>query len=107
MKLFTDFYTRIAIKLYPYRWPLVAAFFLPFFSWSPTSTGLMILAWVWSNLALFIVLTYGPIKHFEGSVIWSDGWRPLAWLFLLPVVFGVLAATVFIPYALILSIFHS
>lgn len=101
MRVINEFYTKVAIKLYPARWLLVVAFFLPFIGWSPVSTALLAMLWMWTTLGLFIVLTYGPIKHFEGSIIWSDGWRPMAWFFLIPFIMGTLSLTVLIPYALL------
>lgn len=101
MNAINNKFTAVATKLYPFRWFLVAAFFLPSLGWSPVSTVLLTLAWMWTNLGLFIVLTYGPIKHFEGSIIWRDGWRPMAWIFLIPFAIGILVATVLILYALI------
>lgn len=62
---------------------------------------MLTIAWVWSNVGLVIVLSYGPIKHFEGSVIWNDGWKPIACIFILPIVFGAILVTVLIPYVLL------
>ncbi|WP_288130691.1 hypothetical protein [Microbulbifer sp.] len=101
MKKITDVFRRIASTLYRFRWVFVAGFFLPFLSWSTLSAALFGVLWVWATVCLFMVLSYGPIRHFEGSVIWKDGWQHFAWVFLIPVIFGAVVGTVLIFYALI------
>jgi hypothetical protein len=99
----TDYFLKIANALYPYRWILVVMFFLPFFGWSPSSTAFLGLIWCWSNAALFIVLIYGPIRHFKGSSIWENGIKQIGWLFIFPLLAASLIATIIIPYLLIKS----
>ncbi len=103
MKVLIDLYARLGVKLYPFRWILLMAIFLPFFAWSAISAAILMLAALWSMLLLSTVLVYGPIKSFEGSVIWSDGVRPIAWLFILLFSLCVLAGSVVILYGIIQS----
>jgi hypothetical protein len=101
MNLTTNYFLKIAYVLYPYRWMLVVMFFLPFFGWSPASTAFLSLIWCWSNTALFMVLIYGPIKHFEGSLIWEGSIKKIGWLFIFHFLVASLIATIFIPYLII------
>jgi len=85
MKSIINIYTVIAGKFYRWRWLLVAMFFSLFPLLSLTKEPVLILSifavWIFSQFILFIVLSYGPIRHFQGSAAW-EGWQSMAWLFL-------------------------
>lgn len=96
MKSIINFYKAIAFRFYKWRWLLVLMVFSPFFlPLLPSSSLLGILAMclcVASFFLLSVVLSYGPISHFKGSLAW-EGWQSMAWLFLtffaLSVIWGV------------------
>lgn len=85
MKSIINFYTAIAVKFYGWRWLLVAMFFSLFPLLSLTKEPALVLSvfavWISSQFILFVVLSYGPIRHFQGSAAWQS-WRSMAWLFL-------------------------
>jgi len=49
---------------------------------------------VTSFILLNVVLSYGPINHFKGSLVW-EGWQSVAWLlltlFIASVIWGVVS----------------
>lgn len=97
------FLTLIAESLYPFRWAFVVAVFSPLIVsalvTSPFIVSLTTILMAWSFVFIGIILSYGPIKHFEGSVV-MEGWRPFAPIFLVLPFLGALTATVMIPYVL-------
>jgi len=99
MKCIIDFYTRLAVRFYKWRWLLLvmvfSPFLLPFFPSSNLVYILFACVYVFSFFLFNVVLSYGPISHFQGSMIW-EGWKSMAWLFLTvfaaSVIWGVVSA---------------
>lgn len=102
MKSIINFYKGIALRFYKWRWLLLILIFCPFIlPLLPPSGILALLAafvCVSSFFLFFVVLSYGPISHFKGSLVW-EGWQSMAWLFLsmyaISMVFGVVGLAIF------------
>lgn len=106
MKAIRDLLTAIAYRYYPIRWylvlglivtPLVGGFIE---TW--LTTGLSLIAMPWIYLFLCIIVSFGPIRFFKESPV-IQYWRPIAPIFIAPVLLLALFATVAVPYVFVAS----